>query len=206
VVLGAQWPAPWRDRGPAVVGHRLRGGHADHREGTCPGRRGNGRGERTQDTLVVSDAAAGREPDRCPEACLGTLRGGETALGVAHADSGYVAINEAGQPYTPDTLTRMWHKLTKAAGVRPIRLHDARHSCGTALHLRGVAMAVIAKWLDHADAATTARIYAHSQDEAMRAASATLRQVVTPGGGHTGSTGVDILVTPRPYSNVRARS
>jgi integrase len=111
------------------------------------------------------------------------------ALGEAHAGSGYVAINEVGEPYTPDTLTRMWHKLTKAAGVRPIRLHDARHSCGTASHLRGVPMAVIAKWLGHADAATTARIYAHSQDEALRAASATLGQVVTPG-GHTGSTGV----------------
>ena len=48
------------------------------------------------------------------------------SLGEAHADSGYVAVNEAGEPYTPDTLTRMWHKLTTAAGVRPIRLHDAR--------------------------------------------------------------------------------
>jgi integrase len=89
------------------------------------------------------------------------------ALGEAHADSGYVAVNEAGQPYTPDTLTRMWHKLAKAAGVRPIRLHDARHSCGTALHLRGVPLAVIAKWLGHADASITARIYAHSQDAAL---------------------------------------
>jgi len=43
-------------------------------------------------------------------------------------------------------------------------------------------MAVIAKWLGHADASTTARIYAHSQDEALRAASETLGQVVTPGG------------------------
>ncbi|MGH9205927.1 MAG: tyrosine-type recombinase/integrase, partial [Acidimicrobiales bacterium] len=111
------------------------------------------------------------------------------ALGEAHADSGYVAANEAGQPYTPDTLTRMWHKLTTAAGVRPIRLHDARHSCGTTLHLRGVPMAVIAKWLGHADAATTARIYAHSQDDSLRAASVTLGQVVTPG-GHTVATGV----------------
>jgi len=39
--------------------------------------------------------------------------------------------------------------------VRPIRLHDARHSCGTALHLRAVPMAVIAKWLGHADASIT---------------------------------------------------
>ncbi|MDT5351264.1 MAG: integrase, partial [Mycobacterium sp.] len=101
------------------------------------------------------------------------------SLGAAHADSGYVAVNEAGEPYTPDTLTRMWHKLAKVAGVRPIRLHDARHSCGTALHLRGVPMAVIAKWLGHADAATTARIYAHSQDEALRDAGKSLGAVVT---------------------------
>jgi integrase len=103
------------------------------------------------------------------------------ALGTAHADSGYVACNEAGEPYTPGALTNMWHRMTTAAGVRPIRLHDARHSCGTALHLRGVPMAVIAKWLGHADASITARIYAHSQDDALRAAGATLGQVVTPG-------------------------
>ena len=105
--------------------------------------------------------------------------GERLSLGEAHADSGYVAVNEAGEPYTPDSLTRMWCKLAKAAGVRPIRLHDARHSCGTALHLRGVPLAVIAKWLGHADAATTARIYAHSQDEALRSAGQTLGAVVT---------------------------
>ena len=102
------------------------------------------------------------------------------ALGTDYADSGYVAVNEAGEPYTPGALTNMWHRLTKAAKVNPIRLHDARHSCGTALHLRGVPMAVIAKWLGHADASITARIYAHSQDDALRAASATLGQVVRP--------------------------
>ena len=40
------------------------------------------------------------------------------SLGEAHAESGYVAVNEAGEPYTPDSLTRMWHKLATAAGVR----------------------------------------------------------------------------------------
>jgi integrase len=103
-------------------------------------------------------------------------------LGAAHFDSGYIACNEAGEPYTPGALTNMWHRLTKAAGVRQIRLHDARHSCGTALHLRGVPMAVIAKWLGHADASITARIYTHSQDDALRAASATLGQIVMPSG------------------------
>lgn len=101
------------------------------------------------------------------------------ALGVDHTDSGYVAVNEAGEPYTPDALTRMWRKLAKAAGVRPIRLHDARHSCGTAMHLRGVPIAVIAKWLGHCDPATTARLYTHSQDDALKAAGQSLGAVVT---------------------------
>jgi integrase len=73
----------------------------------------------------------------------------------------------------------MWHKLTKTAGVRPIRIHDAGHSCGTALHLRGVPLAVIAKWLGHADASITPRIYAHSQDEALLDAGKSLGGVVT---------------------------
>ena len=41
------------------------------------------------------------------------------ALGAAHADSGYVACDEAGEPYTPGALTNMWHRLTAAAGVYP---------------------------------------------------------------------------------------
>jgi integrase len=101
------------------------------------------------------------------------------ALGTAHADSGYVACTEAGQPYTPGALTHLWRKLTTTAGVKPIRLHDARHSCGTPLHLRGVPLAVIAKWLGHANPAITTRIYAHSQNEALAAAAASLGAVVT---------------------------
>jgi integrase len=44
------------------------------------------------------------------------LAQGRLALGAAHADSGYVAVTEAGEPYTPDTLTRMWHKMAKVPG------------------------------------------------------------------------------------------
>lgn len=103
------------------------------------------------------------------------------AVGAGYADSGYVAANEAGQPYTPGALTHMWGKLTMVAGVRRIRLHDARHTAGTAMHLRGVPMAVVAKWLGHTDASFTARIYAHSQDDELRAAGQTLGAVVTSG-------------------------
>ncbi|MBF6334233.1 tyrosine-type recombinase/integrase [Nocardia transvalensis] len=101
------------------------------------------------------------------------------ALGDAYQDGDYVACNEDGTPYHPDTLTHRWAKMVKKAGVRHIRLHDARHTCGTTMHLRKVPMAVIAAWLGHADASVTARIYTHSQDDALAEAAKTLGQVVT---------------------------
>jgi integrase len=144
-------------------------------------------------TIVVENepkTLASRRTLPLDEGLLAVLRRASTryaqerlALGAAHADSGYVAVNEAGQPYTPGALTHLWRKTAKAAGVRPIRLHDARRSCGTALHLRGVPLAVIAKWLCHANPVITARLYAHSQDEALAAAAASLGAVVTSGGG-----------------------
>ncbi|MHA4848518.1 tyrosine-type recombinase/integrase [Rhodococcus sp. MSC1_016] len=91
-------------------------------------------------------------------------------LGGAWADTGYVVVDREGNPPTPNTLTYWWGRSVKLAGVRPIRLHDARHTCGTLMHLRHVPIAVIAAWLGHASAAFTMSIYVHSQDPALLAA------------------------------------
>jgi len=39
-----------------------------------------------------------------------------------------VLITYDGAPVRPAALTRYWHKVTQAAGLRRIRLHDARHT------------------------------------------------------------------------------
>jgi len=101
------------------------------------------------------------------------------ALGAAYGDGLYVACDETGRPYHPDTVSKRWSRLVRSAGVRHINLHSARHTCGTTLHLRGVPLSVIVAWLGHADASVTARIYAHSQPDALKAASVTLGAVVT---------------------------
>jgi integrase len=66
----------------------------------------------------------------------------------------------------------------KAAGVRPIKLHGARHSCATLMHLQGVPVAVVAAWIGQQGASLMVRLYMHSQDEALKAAGATLNRVV----------------------------
>ncbi|WP_412768664.1 tyrosine-type recombinase/integrase [Mycobacterium canetti] len=53
----------------------------------------------------------------------------------------------------PNTPARDAGRAVAAAGVPRIRLHDARHTCGTTMHLQGVPAAVIAAWLGHADVA-----------------------------------------------------
>jgi len=86
--------------------------------------------------------------------------------------------NEVGQPYHPQVLSRYWSDAVKAAGVRHIKLHAARHTCATLMHLSGVPVAVIAAWIEHKDASLTMKPYAHSQDAALRAAGSVLNRVV----------------------------
>lgn len=100
-------------------------------------------------------------------------------VGTGYADLGYVVCNEAGQPYHPDTLSKMWATTVAMAGVPRIRLHDARHTCGTTMHLQGVPAAVIAAWLGHADVAFTMRTYVHSQPDALADGARSLARVVT---------------------------
>jgi integrase len=99
--------------------------------------------------------------------------------GSSYRAGEYVVINEIGDPYHPQVLSRYWRDAVKAAGLRPIKLHAARHTAATAMHLAGVPVAVIAAWIGHKDASLTMRLYAHSQDDALKAAGDTFNRVVT---------------------------
>lgn len=87
-------------------------------------------------------------------------------------DDGHVYRQPLGEGYHPRTVNRRWELALDAAKLPHIRLHDGRHTAATLLHLDGAPAAVVASWLGHASAATTMRIYTHSQREhLLRAAS-----------------------------------
>ncbi|WBP92789.1 site-specific integrase [Mycolicibacterium neoaurum] len=90
--------------------------------------------------------------------------------GAAYRSGAYVVSNEIGDPYSPAVLSRYWGQTLARCGMRHIKLHAARHTCATLMHLQGVPVAVIAAWIGHKDAALTMRLYAHSQDEALKVA------------------------------------
>ncbi|MGK9270319.1 site-specific integrase [Williamsia muralis] len=108
------------------------------------------------------------------------------AMGEAYGSGEYVACDERGEPYNPSTISWRWEKLLEDLKIDRVRLHDARHSCATLMHLRGVPIAVIAAWMGHASAAFTLKVYAHSQDDALQAAAVSFGRVVTIGDTESG--------------------
>lgn len=96
------------------------------------------------------------------------------ALGEHYGAGEYVVSNEIGEPYNPAVLSRYWAEAVKAAGVRHIKLHGGRHTAATLMHLDGVPVAAIAAWIGHSDPTLTLRVYAHSQNDALKAAGASL--------------------------------
>ncbi len=86
--------------------------------------------------------------------------------------------NEIGDPYSPAVLSRYWRDALKRTGMRHLKLHGARHTAATLMHLDGAPTAVIAAYIGHNDPALTMRLYAHSQDDALRAAANSLQHWV----------------------------
>jgi len=88
--------------------------------------------------------------------------------GPAYERSGYVVVDPLGRRYHPDTVSDRWAAAGAEAGVRRSRLHDARHTCATLMHLEhNVPVAIISAWLAHADTAFTMRTYAHNRSEKL---------------------------------------
>jgi integrase len=58
-------------------------------------------------------------------------------------------------------LRRRFNELMEAAGVRRVRLYDARHACLTFLATNGVPDVIVSAWAGHADLSFTKRTYVH---------------------------------------------
>ncbi len=83
------------------------------------------------------------------------------AAGEAYESSGYVLVDELGHPFKTDQLRRAAYRLMRTAGVRKVRLYDARHACLTYLSVSGVPGPIIGVWAGHADLSMAQRVYVH---------------------------------------------
>ena len=66
----------------------------------------------------------------------------------------------SGRPLDRSKVSKRFKEACRAAGVRPVRFHDLRHTFGTRLAATGQLIRSIQEFLGHADVKTT-QIYMH---------------------------------------------
>lgn len=78
------------------------------------------------------------------------------------------------------SLKAAWADIRVRAGIEDVRIHDLRHTAASLLLSAGVPLDIVGRVLGHTQAQTTLR-YAHLSDEAGKAATDTLSNVIAFG-------------------------
>ena len=94
--------------------------------------------------------------------------------GALYQPGGLVFATRTGTIINPSNLrNRSLKPLLNAAGLRPVRFHDLRHTCATLLLSQNVNPKIVSEMLGHASVSITLDVYSHlmpdMQEKAARA-------------------------------------
>lgn len=81
--------------------------------------------------------------------------------GTHFKEDDYVFIRPDGTLPAPNHISRVFKNIADKAGLKPIRLHDLRHTHATLLLLAGVHPKIVSERLGHASVSITLDIYSH---------------------------------------------
>ncbi len=101
-------------------------------------------------------------------------------LGVSLKDDDLVFSTLEGKPLRPNTVSRAWTMLAARAGVKVIRLHDARHTHASLMLKQGVHPKIVQERLGHASIQITLDTYSHVAPGLQEAAAAQFDKLVSP--------------------------
>ena len=85
----------------------------------------------------------------------------QTMLGIPLKDDDLVFSTPDGKPLRPNRVTRAWTMLAARAGVKVIRLHDARHTHASLMLKQGIHPKIVQERLGHSTIAVTLDTYSH---------------------------------------------
>jgi len=100
--------------------------------------------------------------------------------GIPLTEDSLVFSQYDGQPLRPNTITRAWTLMANKAGVRPIRLHDARHTHASLMLKQGVHPKIVQERLGHASITMTLDIYSHVAPGLQQAAAESFDRLLNP--------------------------
>jgi integrase len=101
--------------------------------------------------------------------------------GPDYLDHGVLFCWENGKPPHPDTITRRFKKLARAADLPEIDLHDVRHSYANAGRSAKIDWKALSKRIGHADVAFTMKQYVQTDLKADREVANTLADLILGG-------------------------
>lgn len=72
-----------------------------------------------------------------------------------------LVFNNSGKPLRPNTVTYAWERIAARAGVKVIRLHDARHTHASLMLKQGIHPKIVQERLGHTSIQMTLDTYSH---------------------------------------------
>lgn len=97
-------------------------------------------------------------------------------LGKPMNGEDFVFSNAEGKSLLPNSVTHAWIKLVRRTGIKPIRMHDARHSHASLMLKQGAHPKVVQERLGHASIQITLDTYSHVAPGLQEAAAARFDQ------------------------------
>lgn len=118
-----------------------------------------------------------RRPVLLPRICVVALRwhrmrqdDARRAAGEKWEESDYIFITRTSRPIEPTNLYRSFVRVSKAAEVLAVRLHDTRHGCAALLVACGVPPRVVMEILGHSQIGLKMNVYTHVAQDTQREA------------------------------------
>ncbi len=71
-----------------------------------------------------------------------------------------------------------WKRALRLCGIKPRRLHDARHTAATLMYGQGIGIEVISRALGHSSSAITSKLYVHSAIQPLRLAAKQMEKLM----------------------------
>ena len=101
-------------------------------------------------------------------------------LGISLKDDDLVFSALNGKPIRPNTITRAWPMLAVRAGLKAIRLHDARHTHASLMLKQGIHPKIVQERLGHSTIAITLDTYSHVSPGLQQAAAKSFDEIFLP--------------------------
>jgi len=135
---------------------------------------------RTPAEFAALKSARSRRTLSLPTSLVTVLRehrarqAGEQLNAPSWADARLVFATPLGTPIDSSNDARAFKSLLRRAGVRPVRLHDLRHTAATLLLAQGMHPRVVMEVLGHSQISLTMNTYAHVMPSLLDEAAASM--------------------------------